>query len=274
MKNFLFLTVFLFPVCGYSQYYYQDIMSNRQTNREYQTLKNNNIHRVILKSFDASDEPIADFFCEKEFSDDFSMSSMKSKSVYSAESLLTATYKEGRITRAVTTTSFSRDTIRFEYDDVGNLSLIAMTTFGNADSISFSEERKYSYNDKGMPTKMVRTRNGLKDLAIVFISGEHGNIIEEHEEGHDAGSRFYYYYDAQDRLTDVVHFNALANKLLPDYMFQYHDLSLPSQMLSVDNTSTDYLIWKYSYTPTGLPEIQKCYSKEKQLLGTIQYEYQ
>ena len=82
------------------------------------------------------------------------------------------------------------------------------------------------------------------------------------------------YYDDKNRLTDVVHYNEIAKKLLPDYMFEYTTSNKPQQMISIDESGRNYFIWKYSYTEKKLPEIQKCFSKEKRLLGTIQYEYQ
>jgi hypothetical protein len=57
-------------------------------------------------------------------------------------------------------------------------------------------------------------------------------------------------------------------------MFEYNTKNLPRQMISIDESGRNYFIWKYSYTDTNLPEIQKCFSKEKRLLGTIEFEYQ
>ena len=57
-------------------------------------------------------------------------------------------------------------------------------------------------------------------------------------------------------------------------MFEYNNNNEPKQMISVDETGRNYFIWRYAYDDKKLPEIQKCYSKEKQLLGTIQYDYQ
>lgn len=274
MKNFFFLAVFFLPFSAFSQYYYNDILGNRQTNREYQALKSGNIHRMVLRSFDANDQPSKGFFCEKALNMDFSASAMKSKSGATPETIIEATYSDGRITGAVTTTPYSNNSTRFQYDSAGHLIRIAITTFSDADSMSYSEERRYRYNNEGIPTKMICSKNGNHDFTLIFLVGEKGNILEEHAEGNASDRRYYYYYDDLGRLTDIVHFNAFANKLLPDYMFQYQEMDWPAQMVSVDETATDYLIWKFSYTTSGLPEIQKCYSKQKQLLGTIQYEYQ
>lgn len=57
-------------------------------------------------------------------------------------------------------------------------------------------------------------------------------------------------------------------------MFEYDKGDKPSQMISVDETGRNYFIWRYAYDDKQLPEIQKCYSKEKQLLGTIQFDYE
>ena len=71
----------------------------------------------------------------------------------------------------------------------------------------------------------------------------------------------------------MVHYDVIARRLLPDYMFEYDNSGEPGQMISVDETGRNYFIWRYAYDDKKLPEIQKCYSREKKLLGTIQFEY-
>ena len=83
----------------------------------------------------------------------------------------------------------------------------------------------------------------------------------------------YYYFDAQHRLTDVAKFNARANRILPDYMFEYNDARQVTQMIVVPEGSADYQTWKYIYNAKGLKEKDVCYNKQKQMVAGIEYVY-
>ena len=99
-------------------------------------------------------------------------------------------------------------------------------------------------------------------------------MIEENTEGNNnADKKYFYYYDDKSRLTDVVHFNEIARRLLPDYMYEYNSANQPRQMISTEEGGSNYFIWKYTYNDKNLRETEKCFSKEKRLLGTIEYEY-
>jgi hypothetical protein len=56
-------------------------------------------------------------------------------------------------------------------------------------------------------------------------------------------------------------------------MYEYNSLNLPVQMISTEEGGNNYFIWQYSYNDKNLREKEKCFSKEKRLLGSIEYEY-
>ena len=274
MKKLLcLLAITTITLTATAQYYYNDILTIQKLNLEFTSLKSSGFHLVDLKSFEDDDSPSEGFQCEKKFNSDFSSSSMISKSYITGESVLNAFYAAGKIIKSTTETSTSTNTTTYQYDSTGRLVFVNVSTSGYLDSATFSETRNYEYNEKGALVKMAREKNGKQVAVIDFKIDENGNIIEEAPEKNSTGRKYYYYYDENNRLSDVVHFNEIAGKLLPDYMFLYNADGALKQMISVDETGRNYFIWKYSYTSSGLPEIQKCYSKEKRLLGTIQYEY-
>lgn len=274
MKKLLcLLAITTITLTATAQYYYNDILTIQKLNLEFTSLKSSGFHLVDLKSFEDDDSPSEGFQCEKKINSDFSSSSMISKSYITGESVLNAFYAAGKIIKSTTETSTSTNTTTYQYDSTGRLVFVNVSTSGYLDSATFSETRNYEYNEKGALVKMAREKNGKQVAVIDFKIDENGNIIEEAPEKNSTGRKYYYYYDENNRLSDVVHFNEIAGKLLPDYMFLYNADGALKQMISVDETGRNYFIWKYSYTSSGLPEIQKCYSKEKRLLGTIQYEY-
>ena len=74
-----------------------------------------------------------------------------------------------------------------------------------------------------IPVKMLRKKNNVLISTIHFVSDANGNIIEENVEGNSStDKKYFYYYDDKNRLTDVVHFNEIAKRLLPNYMYEYN----------------------------------------------------
>ena len=66
-KILIVLTLFvLVSHACYSQYYFNDIITTRQTNRQYVLLKNNHIKEVTAKSFEADNSITEDFLLEQE----------------------------------------------------------------------------------------------------------------------------------------------------------------------------------------------------------------
>jgi hypothetical protein len=84
---------------------------------------------------------------------------------------------------------------------------------------------------------------------------------------------FYYYYDAQNRLTDIVSYNVKAKRLLPLYIFEYNDDNQLSSMLVVPEGTDDYQKWIYEYNDAGLKIKETCLNKRKQILGRVEYVY-
>lgn len=254
------------------QYYYNDIVANKRLNDEYVSLVNSGFKRIVLESFEDDNTPSEGFFCEKAFNSDFSVSKMISKSYITGESELETYYKNGKVSGTRNETPHATNTTSYQYEG-DLLHSVKTKTIAEGDSSGFEEERIFTYDSSGSPVEMKRFRNGRQISVVRFLLDEHGNVIEENPVSGTSDRKYYYYYNDQNQLTDVVHFNTVAQKLLPDLMFLYNEKDLPSQMISVDESGRNYFIWRYSYTSQGLPEIQKCYSKEKRLLGTIQFEY-
>lgn len=278
-KNFPALLICIFSLFFYintanAQYYYKDIISTHKLNKEFSILKAQQVRTIKLKSFEDNDEPSEGFLCEKKINKDYSQSEMISKSYITGESLLKTNYNpEGKVVASVNSTPTTTNTTQYNYDATGKL--ISVTTNTSADdSNQIIETHEYSYNAEGKLSKMLRKKNNILISTIQFVCDDKGNIIEENASGISSDRKYFYYYNDQNQLTDVVHYNEFAKKLLPDYMFEYNATGDVKQMISIDESGRNYFTWRYAYTDKLLPEIQKCYSKEKRLLGTIEYEYQ
>jgi YD repeat-containing protein len=277
-KYFSFLVTLIITI-GYltpsanAQYYFKDILNTKKLNQEFSELKKAKVKFIKLNSFEDNDAPSEGFLAEKKFNKDYSQSEMISRSYITEETLIKTDYdNEGRIIKTTTTTPTITNTTGYTYDNSGNLIEVSTSTFDDGDSSKMSELHKYTYQG-GIPEKMTVSRNKSILFTINFVKDEHGNIIEENDGGKADEKKYYYYYDTRNRLTDIVRYNRTAGRLLPDYMFEYDAGLLPIKMTTIAEGGRNYFIWRYAYTANHLPEIEKCYSKEKRLLGTIQYEY-
>ena len=280
-KSKIYLPAFFLLACMFSfsvhaQYYYKDIWNSQQLMREFSLLKKDNLKTIKIKSFEDDGQPSDGFYCEKKINKNYTQSQMISKSNITGQSLLVTDYNaDGRPVKLTDNTPTTISTTQYEYDNLGRLSVMRMMTKADDDSSGISETHEYFYDDKGRPVKMLQKKNNVLISTIQFVSDSTGNIIEEDiKSNNSTAKKYYYYYDDKNQLTDVVHYNERAKRLLPNYMYEYTSFNQPKQMISTEEGGSNYLIWKYTYNDQNLRETEKCFSKERRLLGTIEYEYQ
>ena len=266
----------LFTGTAFSQYYYKDIWNNQLLTKEFSILKNENIKSVVVNSFEDDGEPSEGFFCERRIDKNYTRSEMASRSYISGQSLLVSFYNpKGQLTRTVDSSSTSSSISEYAYDEKGRLKTITNITKADDDSLGgINETRQYFYNAAGKVEKMNRSKNNSEVSTVRFITDEKGNVTEELEvlKG-NTGKKYFYYYDDRNHLTDVVHYNERAKRLLPDYMFEYNTANQLKTMISTEEGTSNYFTWKYTYNDQRLRETETCYSKEKRLLGSVSYKY-
>ena len=121
---------------------------------------------------------------------------------------------------------------------------------------------------------MLKVKNGNDTTFVRFVLDEKGNVAEERAMRTKTDLPvIYYYYDTDSRLTDIVRYSLKAKRLLPDNIFEYGDDGRTSSMLVVPDGSNDYLKWLYDYNEKGLKARESCISRQKELLGKIEYQY-
>lgn len=239
-------------------------------------LKNENIKSVVIKSFEDDGQPSEGFFCEKRIDKSYSHAEMSSKSYISGQSLMISFYNpKGSLTKTVDSSGTSSNTSEYVYDEKGRIKMISNKSKAEDDSLgNITETREYFYNANGRIERMLRKKNDREISTVRFITDDKGNITEEQEIlNSNTVRKYYYYYDDKNHLTDVVHYNERAKRLLPDYMFEYNSAGLVKSMVSTEDGTSNYFIWKYTYNDQRLRETETCLSKEKRLLGTISYKY-
>jgi hypothetical protein len=257
-----------------AQYYYKDILSNNQLMADMASYKLNKVKLINIKSFEDDGSPSEGFFCQKRFAKDYSKAELFTRSNISGASLLTSTFNsKGQLLRTHDSSIISVTTNVYSYDANGRISSILSVVRSQDDDFTneIVEEHLYSYNALDKPEQMIRVKIRRDSTVILFAADEQGNVGIEKDT--KSGTKYYYYYDAKKRITDIVQSNDLKTGLVPDYIFEYNNSAgLLSQMTTTEEGGNYYFIWKYTYD-RGLRVKEKCFSKERRLMGTIEYEY-
>lgn len=266
----------VFTVTGFTagaQYYYKDIVSNKQLMTEMALLKEQKLHTISLKSFEDDGSPSEGFFCEKKINKKYTSVETRTKSYVTAASEFVSIFDEnGFLIQSVDSSDIASTNSFYTYTGSGAIKSIVTVNRSSDDDFhnEIREEHLYEYNSNGNPAKLIRVKNYTDSIVILFSEDENGNVAIE--KNTKTGDSYYYYYDNKKRLTDVVRLNPDSQKMLPDYMFEYNSAGQITQMTTTEEGGSYYFIWRYTYE-NGLRTKEKCFSKEKRLMGTIEYEY-
>jgi hypothetical protein len=268
------LLLCLLTTFTFAQHYYKDIISNKQLLKDMAAYRENKIRTITIKSFEDDRSPSEGFFCQKKLSKDYKKTELFTRSNISASSLFTSAFdEEGYLLSTHDSSDISVTTNKYMYDPKKRISSIQSSVRSRDDDFTneIYEEHLYFYNDKDQPEKMIRVKNHSDSIVIAFAMDENGNVGIEKDTR--SGTKFYYYYDAKNRLSDIVQANDSKIRPYPDYIFDYNSQGLLMQMTSTEEGSKNYYyVWKYTYD-NGLRIREKCFSKEKRLMGSIEYEY-
>jgi hypothetical protein len=256
----------------FAQYYYKDIVTNKQATADIAMLKEQKTRFIKVNSFESDGQHSEGFFCEKKITKDYSRVEAMTRSYITGPSLFTSYFDKGLLYKTVDSSQISVSTSSYEYDEKNNISKITSVIKSSDDDFNneIKEEHIYTYTENGNPQQMQKVKNGRDTTLILFSLDEKNNVGIEKDT--KTGSKYFYYYDSKNRLTDIVHSNDFKQKLLPDYLFEYNNSGQITQMINTEEGGNNYFIWKYLYD-NGLRIKEKCYSKQKSLMGTIEYEY-
>lgn len=274
MKALFLLVIISMHLTTAAQYYYKDIVGTKETSDMLRAYKTNNVKKVILTSYDHEGQKIEDFFVEQIFNSIINTLTTITRSSVSGESFLVSYIDhENRVIRTIDSSQSLISHTNYTYNNDGDLIFVASTSYAPGSDLKQHEEHIWEYNNDKI-IRMIRVKNHVDTTYLEFKQDETGNIIEE------SGIRklmksepVYYYYDKQNRLTDIVRFNRRVRKLLPEYMFEYSGNNQVVQKLTFPANNSNYLIWRYQYDNRGLKIQEAVFDKQKKLTGRVKYEY-
>lgn len=271
----LFLSAALFlGTTAFSQYYYKDIIGTRETADIMKAYQSNKVSRVLLNSFDEDGTKTENFYVEQVFSPATQTLRTITRSGLSEASVLTSYLNDkGQVIKTVDSSQMMVSTAQYNYDDAGRLLSYSSTSSDSSRRLNLEEVHQWIYSEDRID-RMLRIKNKVDTAIVTFVYDENGNIVEENSVRKGIKSEpVYYYYDAQNRLTDIVRYNNKVRKLLPEYMFEYSSSNQVIQKMTFPANSSDYLIWRYQYDGRGLKVKEAVFNKQKQLNGKIEYIY-
>lgn len=273
----IFLAFILFATLHSSaQYYYKDIINTKESSDLIKTYSRNKVNRVVLTSYDADDTKSDNLFVQQQFFPNTKI--LKTVTGTGEENQNTSTLytyadDKGNIIKTVDSSGIVVSTTVYDYDNNGDL---VSVNSSSSDTISSSSEQHIWQWQNGKPVKMIRIKDKLDTTYVDFKLDENGNVSEETATHKKVQSTpFYYYYNQNNQLTDVVRYSDRAKQLLPEYMFEYSSSNQVIQKITVPTNNSDYLIWRYQYNPQGLKVKEVVYSKQdkKNPIGKVEYQY-
>lgn len=256
-----------------AQYYFKDIISTNEATKILNAYKTNKISKVSVLMIDNYGEPLKDFKLEKKVDKKYSKTELVTKTEQSPISYMNTTHDvEGKTLYSTDSSENSVIKTIYQYNNKQQVLAIDTKIYSADDDFitEIDELHKFEYDENGLLQKMYRIQNKRDTTLILFAMDEKGNIAVE--KNTNTGTKFYYYYDENNRLTDVVQSSLGRTGLYPDYIFTYNKLGDLTQMITTGEANGEYVTWKYTYD-NGLRTTEKLYGKDKKLIGTMEYLY-
>lgn len=274
MKQFLLGCLLFSGISVSAQYYYKDVIGTNETAATMKLYQQHKVSRVVLNSYDEDGTKSEAFYVEQTFSPASNVLKTITRSGVTIESILT-TYlnPNGQVAKTVDSSTALVSTSIYTYSNEGLLTNVQQSSVDSSNAFSQFEEHLWLY-ENSKPSRLLRIKNKKDTIIVQFKLDEAGNVSEEQSIRNGVPSEpVYYYYDDQNRLTDIVRYNDKIRKLLPEYMFEYSASNQVIQKITVPSNSSDYLIWRFQYDNRGLKIKEAVYNKQKQLNGKIEYIY-
>lgn len=276
MKKLPFLLLTLFFYEANSQYYYKDLVAAGDINRQMKSYTSNNIRKVTATGITPEGLASSDFSEQYEINAAGTELKITTRINQTISTLRHTFNDRGLLISSVDSASGVKSTIIYTYDANNHIVSISNSSIDADGKGNFSqtEVHNYFYKDDKLD-KMFRIINKTDSVEVRFVTDKNGNVIEEWNVKRGVYSDpIHYYYDEKNRLTDIVRFNHKADRLLPDFLFEYDDNDRVIQKITTTTgQNIGYLIWRYLFNEKGLKSKEALFNKDKELQGRIDYTY-
>lgn len=272
-KSFAFTLLCFFSTALHAQYYYKDIFSNNEIQKENQKIKTANIREIKIKSYEPGGELTEDFLCEKKFSKDYKKIQLTIKSPESGASIMINQCDvNGYLMETYDSSELVVTQNKMLYDSLSRLTRIVSVSKSNDDDFTneIIEEHFYTYDEGVNPKSLTIIKNHKDTTQVLFYLDENNRLSIEKDT--KTAFKYYYYYDQSGRLTDIVHANTYTQQPVADYIFEYQADGELAGMTNAVGNKNNTLIWRYDYE-NGWRIKERAFSADKKFLGKVEYEY-
>jgi YD repeat-containing protein len=261
-----------------AQYYYKDLVVNRENGARWQGYRDNHVKVVTLNSIEADGRPTEGFVGDQQVTADYLHITTHTRTPGTGDSWIIADYSpQGRLIKNTDTSDTFQNSSEYRYDDKGRIVAIIDTSLETDNHFKEVEQHLWSYDPAHpeLPLSMLKIKNANDTTIVQFVRDAKGHIAEEHASHRGVAlPTIFYYYDADNHLTDIVRYNERARRLLPIELLEYGEGGRVSSALIVpEEGNSFYQKWYYVYDEKGLKVKDFCYNKEKELLGSVEYQY-
>lgn len=260
-------------VLAQAQYYYNDILLRQIAVVNHTRLIQSRVTTITAAGYDSDNMTNDNFSFEKIIKKNgaevFTITVMPA----SGKSYSWEYYELASLQKSVDSSEKIITTSLFNYTTDNLPGSIEMSYDDAFMDIHAKEQHLWMYKDK-TPERMYRIKENRDTMLVLFTTDTAGKVIEEAwlRNGREV-ERYYYYYNDNNQVSDIVRFNILAQRLLPDFTFDYNNTGDIIHMRQIIAGGTDYNSWLYTYDERGLKQSEKFYNKQNQLLGMILYSY-
>jgi len=280
MKRFslmltLFMALLLANQKSSAQFYYKDLIIHQGNLQQYQLHKNNRVQTININSFEGTGEKSEGFMFSQQYNASWSQLKTIAEIENSGRNVVINFYNsQGLLYRTTDSSNGNYTVYEYGYDSLSRLVQIQNYTLAIGDKNKSAETHNWFYDMDGKPEKMERIRDKSDTMIYMLKKDSLGNIIEENGFHKKVpGEKTYYYYDAENKLSDIVRYNKRSAKLVPDYMFDYDEKGMLMQMVNIPEGGGQSITWIYKYNEQGLKEEESCYLAQKKLAGRMAYQY-
>ncbi|MEO7530810.1 MAG: hypothetical protein ABIS69_05345 [Sediminibacterium sp.] len=274
MRSLLTFACVFILTGGYSQYYFNDMVTTQLSNDQYKLLRTHKIKKIKATSYDADNTVTEGFGLEEEISMDGKRIILTTANA-GRSSITNRFYELSKLKRTQSVNNGIDNKTEYTYNEKGQIQKILFTTTDTAMKSTLLEAHDWTYNETGQPKSMLKIKNKTDTTVIDLVKDEQGLVVEERwKRKNRVIETYYYYYDTNKQLTDIVRFNTRLKKLLPDFQYEYDANGHVTQMTQVTMNTASYIIWKYTYNEKGLKQNEVGFDKQRRLIGRIEYTYE
>lgn len=265
MKTIPFITLLLLAATAHGQHYYNDIKGTQALSERMKDYVTNKVRTVTATGYDERREKSRDFNEWQYVTPEtyaFRVITRNGQDITRQKYQFDANY---RLLTVTDTIPGIKILTTYTYDSDNRIISVKTVTADSMSKFNETGEHKYFYNAAGNPEKMYRIINSKDTIEYRFAVDEKGNVTDEKTyRWGKVGEILYYYYDENNRVTDIVRYDPNVAKLFPDNTFEYDENNRVIQktsMLSV--VWLEYLIWRYQYNEQGLKTIETLFENKK-----------